>query len=107
VRNMDPGAATATAADGLTAAAAAFNAAWLAAYWLGPGQRRRLSALTLFALNAGIAVQAVFAQALYTAHRLDADVAPFFATGPWVAARALLLAATLMLSLLILRRSPQ
>ena len=99
-------AALAFAADGLTVAAGGFNAAWLLTHWLGMEQRgRRLAAITLAAVNAGIAVQAVFAQALYSAHRFGLGVDPFFETAPWLASRLLLLAGTLLLSLLILRRA--
>lgn len=105
MRTMDPGAATAFAADGITAAAAAFNALWLAAYTRMALPHRRFPAWTLAALNAGITLQATFALALYTAYRFDAGIAPFFAAGPWVAARVVLLTGTLMLSLLILRKA--
>jgi hypothetical protein len=102
---MDYTAATIFAADGLTAAAAAFNAAWLAAHWLrGAAPVRRLAAATLSLVNAGVAVQAAFAQALFTAHRLGWPTGPYFEAVPWLAARVLLLAGTLLLSLLIIRR---
>jgi hypothetical protein len=55
-------------------------------------------------LHAGIAVQALFSQALYSAHRLDFATGPLFGAGPWMASRALLLAGTLAVSALILRR---
>jgi hypothetical protein len=103
---MDAAAGIAFAADGATAAAGAFNAAWLALHRLGdvrPG--RRSAALTLLLINAGAAVQAAFAQALYSAHRFGLPQAAFFETPAWLGSRALLLAGTLLLSLLILRRS--
>ena len=56
-------------------------------------------------LNAGIAVQVAFGQALFSAHRWGYQLDPFFAAAPWLASRVLLLAATLALSALILRRS--
>jgi hypothetical protein len=102
---VDQTAATIFAADGATAAAAAFNAAWLAGHWLrGPVPVRRLAAATLALVNAGVAVQAAFAQALFTAHRLGWPTGPYFEAVPWLAARVLLLAGTLLLSLLIIRR---
>jgi len=108
VRAVDTGSALAFAADGATVAAGGFNAAWLAAHWIGLERRgRRLAAVTLALVNAGIAVQAAFAQALFSAQRLGFDVAPFYATAPWLASRLTLLAGTLLLSMLILRRSPQ
>jgi hypothetical protein len=105
---MDTSAALAFAVDGATAVAAAFNAAWLYHHWVRGAQRaRRLAAVTLATFNLGVAVQAAFAQTLYTSHRLGAATEPFFAPVPWLASRAVLLAGTLMLSTLILRRSPR
>jgi hypothetical protein len=93
-------------ADGATAGAAAFNAAWLCGRWLGAAAPvRRLATATLALVNAGIAAQAAFAQATFTAHRLGWPLDPWFETAPWLAARAPLLAGTLLLSLLILRRA--
>jgi hypothetical protein len=66
---------------------------------------RRLAALTLAVLHAGVAAQAAFSQALYSAHRFGLATEPFFATAPWVASRALLLAGTLLVTALILRRA--
>ncbi len=106
MHRLDPAAALVFAADGATVAAGGFNAAWLLAHWLRSGAReRRLAAFSLGIANAGIAAEAVFAQALFTAHRLDLATAPFFAPGLWLASRATLLAGTLMLSLLILRKA--
>lgn len=102
---MDTSAALAFAVDGATAAAGAFNTAWLLQHWLRGAQRgRRLAAVTLATLNAGVAAQAAFALAFYTSHRLGGPVDPFFAPAPWLASRAILLAGTLLLSALILRR---
>jgi hypothetical protein len=103
---MDTSAALAFAIDGATAVAGSFNTAWLAQHWLRGAQRgRRLAAITLAMLNAGIAAQAAFAQALYTSHRFGGPVDPFFSPAPWLASRALLLAGTLLLSTLILRKA--
>jgi len=103
--DVDAAAALIFFADGATAAAGAFNAAWLAAHWLRRAAPvRRLAAGTLALLNAGIAAQALFAQAMFSAQRFGLPVDPFFAPGPWLAARLPLLAATLLLSALILRR---
>jgi hypothetical protein len=102
---VEPGAAAAFFVDGATAVAGAFNSAWLTAHWLrGAAPVRRLAAVTLALVNAGIAVQATFAQALFSAHRLGLPVAPLFEPAPWLAARLPLLAGTLLLSALILRR---
>jgi hypothetical protein len=105
MRSVDVAAALTFAADGMTAAASVFNAAVL----LGRrgherGRARRRALAVLVAISIGVAVQAIFAQALYTAHRFDFDVAPFFAAGPWLASRVVLLAGTVLLSLLITRR---
>jgi hypothetical protein len=111
-------------ADGATAAAGAFNSAWLIGHWLGreradarvrpyggngalggqPWRGRRLAAVTLALVNGGIAVQAAFGQALFSAHRLGLPVEPLFAPAPWFAARLPLFAGTMLLSVLILRR---
>jgi hypothetical protein len=105
---VDGSAGVVFAVDGATVATATFNAAWLLSHWLGGDARgRRLAAVTLAALNGGIAVEAAFAQALFTAHRLGLSTWPLFAPAAWIAARALLLVATLLLSALILRRRTQ
>lgn len=104
MRHMDITAGMAFAADGATAAASAFNAAALIARRAGENAAARRSALlVLVIVCAGVAVQAVFAQALYSARRFDVDIAPFFSPGGWLASRAVLLAGTLLLSALILR----
>ena len=106
VGRVDVGAAVSFAVDGATAVASAFNAAVLLARRGGERTRgRRQAVVALAVVSAGVAAQAAFAQALYSAHRFDLDVAPFFATGPWVASRIVLLAGTLLLSALILRRA--
>jgi hypothetical protein len=103
---MDPAAALAFAADGTTAGAGAFNAAVLVARRARErSARRRTAVAVLGLLNAGIAVSAAFAQATYAAHRFDVALAPFFAPLPWLTSRALLLAGTLGISLLIMRRN--
>jgi len=105
MRPLDLAAALALSVDAASFAAGAWNALALMARRVGermPGRRAALA--TLAAVNAGVAVQAAFAQALYATHRLDLDVAPFFEPGPWFASRALLLAGTLATSALILRR---
>jgi len=107
MRRVDPAYGIIFATDGATAAAGAFNAAWLGGRWLGTVSRgRRLAALSLAVLNGGIAVQAVFEQALFSAHRFGLTTAPFFASGAWLASRLPLLAGTLLLAMLILRRRP-
>ncbi len=92
-------------ADGATAVAGAFNCAWLTAHWLrGAARVRRLAAVTLALVNAGIAVQAAFGQALFSAHRLGMPVEPLFEPAPWLVARLPLFAGTMLLSALIIRR---
>jgi hypothetical protein len=84
---MDPAAGIAFAADGLTAAAGAFNAACLTARIDSerlPGRR--------------------FAQSIYQAQRSGYALDPFFAPGPWLSSRLLVSAGVLCMSLLILRR---
>ena len=103
---MDTSAALAFAVDGATAVAGAFNTAWLLQHWLrGVQHGRRLAAATLATLNAGVSAQAAFAQALYTSHRLGGPIDPFFAPTAWLASRTILLAGTLLLSALILRKA--
>jgi hypothetical protein len=101
---MDPVAAVIFAADGASAVCGAGNAAWLLHFAAGSPHGRRRAAASLAVLNAGIAVQAVFAQALYSARRFGFDTAPFFEPGPWLASRLLVLAGVLLISTLILRR---
>ncbi len=103
---MDTSAALAFLVDGSTVAAGAFNAVWLLQHWVRREARgRRLAAVTLATVNAGVAIEAAFAQALFTSHRLGGPVEPFFAAAPWLASRVGLLAGTLLLSILILRRA--
>jgi hypothetical protein len=104
---MDPAAAAlAFAIDGMTAAAGAFNAAWLTAHAGSERTARRAAALLALAvLNAAAAIEALFAQALYSAHRFGGDIEPYFAPGAWLAVRLPMLAGTLLISLLILRKA--
>ena len=103
MRRLDLTAAAAFAIDGTTVVAAAYNAAWLALLADGP-RPRRASALILALLNISVAVEALFAQSLYTAHRFDVSQEAFFSPQAWLPVRILLLAGTLLLSSLILRR---
>ena len=101
---MDTAAGIAFAADGATAASGAFNAAvLLTKHMRGASGARRAAVMALSLISAGAAVQAAFAQALYMAQRSGADTAPFFDARPWLASRALLLAGTLLVALLLLR----
>jgi hypothetical protein len=102
MRRLDFAAGLVFAADAATAAAAGFNCLWMFVYWLG-GAGRRLPAATLAIVNAGIAVQAGFAQALFAAHRFDLSTGPLFSPAAWLASRVVLLAGTLLISMLILR----
>jgi hypothetical protein len=102
--NMEPGVAIIFAADGAAAASGVFNAGWLLQFASRTPAGPRRAAVSLAVLNAGVAAQASFAQALYSARRLGLDTAPFFEPGPWLASRLLLLAGVLLVSLLILRR---
>jgi hypothetical protein len=105
---IDPAPGFAFAADGLTAAAGIFNAAWLwrrLGFERSPARRTAIVALAL--LNAGAAVQALFALALYSAHRSGDTLDAFFAPGPWLASRLLLTTGVLLVSVLILRRHAQ
>jgi hypothetical protein len=101
---MDPGAAMVFAADGATAVSGAGNAVWLVQSAADSAPGRRTAAISLAVLNAGVAVQALFSQALYSSRRFGLDIAPFFEPGPWLASRLLLLAGVLLISMLILRR---
>jgi len=103
---MDAGAGIAFAADAATAAAGSFNVAWLALHRAGPRTRaRRTAVAALLLVNAGVAVQAAFAQALYTAHRFALADGALFSAPAWVSSRIVLLAGVLMLTALILKRS--
>lgn len=101
---MDLAAALLFAADGATAVSGAFNAVWLVAFAGEISPARRTAATALAVLNAGAAVQAVFAQSMFSARRLGFSVDPFFEPGAWLASRLLLLAGTILISMLILRR---
>ncbi len=101
---MDPAAVLLFAADGATAVSGAFNAVWLLAFAGEISLARRSAAAALAVLNAGAAVQATFAQAMFSARRLGFSIDPFFEPGAWLASRLLLLAGTLLISMLILRR---
>jgi hypothetical protein len=101
---MDPAAALVFAADGAMFAASAFNAACLEARRRSERRAgRRTAAAVLATLSAGVAVEALFAQALFTTHSAGGPGERLYSPGVWIAARALLLAGTLMLSMLILR----
>ncbi len=103
--DVDPGVALATFADAAACVAGAFNAAWLALYRRRePREGRRAAALALGVLNAGVAVQAAFAQALFTTHRLGWPESAYFSAPAWLASRTLLLVGVLLVSALILRR---
>jgi hypothetical protein len=101
---MEPGTGLIFAGDGVAAVAGACNAAWLLNLAAGSPPGRRTAAASLAVLNAGIAVQAAYAQALYSSRRFGFDTALFFEPGPWLASRLLLLAGVLLISVLILRR---
>lgn len=108
VRRVDAWYGFGFAAGGATAAAAAWNASWLWARWLRPEAgppRRRFAAGALALLNAGVAVESTAAQGLYVAQHAGWDTTPFFVPAAWIGARAGLLAGTLLLSLLIVRRA--
>ena len=102
---MDIAALCIFAADGVTAASGAFNAVWLLTFASDAPPSRRTAAVALAITNAGAAVQAAFAQTMFTTHRLGFAIDPFFEPGAWLAARLLLLAGTLLISILILRRA--
>lgn len=102
---MDAGAVAVLVTDGATAAAAAFNTTWSQARLRADiAAARRTALVTLALLNAGIALQALYSLALFLAHRLHWPADGLYAPGAWIASRALLLAGTLALSALILRR---
>jgi hypothetical protein len=103
---MDPGAAMTFAADGAAAASGAFNAAWLLRLAAASPTRRGTGAgaFALGVLNAGVAVQAAYAQALYSARRFGHGTDALFEPGPWLASRLLLLLGVLLISVLIMRR---
>ena len=101
---MDTAAALFFAADAATAVSGAFNALWLLVFAGETSPARRSAAAALAVLNAGAAVQATFAQAMFSARRLGFSIDPFFEPGAWLASRLLLLAGTLLISMLILRR---
>lgn len=101
---MDTG-PIAIAANLTTTLAAAFNAAALLGRRtaaLTPARRAAIAAIVC--VNAGIAIEAMASQAMFAAWRAGAGIDVYFAPGAWTAARAPLLAGTLAMSALILRR---
>lgn len=100
---MDSLTITAVSADALTCAAAGADAGWLLARNAAREPSRRLAAGVLALLCAGVAVQAAGSIALFAAHRAGA-ADPFFEPRAWLATRTLLLAGTLALTALLLRR---
>lgn len=108
---MDLAAALVFAADAATAASGAFNAVWLYRFAAGTepltdarSDARRSAASALAILNAGAAAQATFGQAMYSSRQLGHAIDPFFEPGVWLASRLLLLAGTLLITAIILRR---
>jgi hypothetical protein len=104
---MEPAAAISFAADGAAAASGAFNAAWLLRLAATSSSARRARSTASFALavlNAGVALQAVYAQALYSTRRFGYGADALFEPGPWLASRLLLLVGVLLISALIIRR---
>jgi hypothetical protein len=101
---LDPAPAAALAADAVTALAGAANAIELWARRAAELRLRRRAALAaLTALNAGIAVQASFAFALFSAYHAGDPLAPWFSPAAWLASRIVILAAALALTALIWR----
>lgn len=95
----------AVAANLATALAAMFNAAALAMRRATAVTAARRTAIAVVAcVNGGIAVEAAASQAMFAAWRSGAALDAFFAPGAWTAARMPLLAATLAMTALILRR---
>ena len=103
---MDLGLALSGVADGTAAASGAFNASWLLGVAQSAAPGRRVAAAALAMLSAGIAVQALLSQAMRWALAPGAESGPLMASGPWLASRLLLLAGSLLITMLILRRTP-
>jgi hypothetical protein len=102
---MDPPALLLFAADAATCTAAAFNvASLLSRRSAQPSAGRRNAISVLAALNAGIVIRAALGQALCMAGRCDWPAAAHARADVALAARLPLLAGTVMLSLLIVRR---
>jgi hypothetical protein len=91
------------AQDTSTAGFGLLNAAYFAAYCsrAGESRSRRLGAAALVVASAAAAVEAVFSQALFWSER---DVIASLSTGEWALLRLPLFAATLFISLIIVRR---
>ncbi len=80
-----------------TALSGAFNIGYFAGYaWRSGSSGRRVGAATLTLVNAAAVVEAIFSQAMFWGEGLSA--------GTWALMRLPLLAATVFISLLILRR---
>ena len=90
------------AQDAGTAGFGLLNAGYFAGYWhANASWSRRAGAAALALVSVAAAVEAVFSQALFWSQR---DLIGALSEGEWVLLRLPLFAATLLLSLIIVRR---
>jgi len=104
---MDPGVVLVVAQDMGTALCAVFNAAYFSRLWLrASGWRaRRLGAASLALVNAAIALESLFFQAVYWCYGMGVSIEALLSPGVWLMARFLLFAAAAFITVLILRRA--
>lgn len=104
---MDPGVVLVVAQDVGTAVCAVFNVGYFSLLWLRAKgwQARRLGAAALALVNAAIALESLFFQAVYWCYGMGVSIEALLSPGVWLMARFLLFAAAAFMTVLILRRT--
>jgi hypothetical protein len=104
---MDPGVVLVVAQDVGTALCAVFNGAYFSLLWLRAkgSQSRRLAAAALALINAAIALESLFFQAIYWCYGMGVSIDALLSPGVWLATRFLPFAAAALMTILILRRA--
>jgi len=104
---MEPGVVLVVAQDVGTALCAVFNGGYFSLLWLRAKgwQARRLGAAALALVNAAIALESLFFQAVYWCYGMGVSIEALLSPGVWLAARFLLFAAAAFMTILILRRA--
>lgn len=90
----------------LTALCGGFNCFYFQRYYIRPFiiRRKRVAAMVLALLNGGITVESIYSLTLFSLHRWQGPEEVLFAPVPWLAARFILLLATGLITLLIIRQ---
>jgi hypothetical protein len=90
----------------LTAVCGGFNCLYFHQYYVRPSiiRQKRAAAMALALLNGGIAVESIYSLALFALHRWRGPEDALFAPVPWLAARFILLLATGLVTVLIIRQ---